>query len=55
LYTHSVNGITAADIQLAKLIDELPVKYSRKWANEHVLGPNEQKQQDAQSSSSSEL
>jgi hypothetical protein len=45
LYTHSVNGVTLADIQLAKHIDELPVEYSRKWAREHVdlLGPEEMK------------
>mmetsp|Transcript_3683 Transcript_3683/g.3643 ORF Transcript_3683/g.3643 Transcript_3683/m.3643 type:complete len:129 (+) Transcript_3683:46-432(+) len=35
LFTHSVNGITQIDINMARLIDEIPVEYSPKWYREN--------------------
>eukprot|EP01041_Mallomonas_annulata_P006750 gene6750-13678_t len=36
LYTHSVNGITENDFQVASLLDTLPVDYSPKWLEAHI-------------------
>ena len=36
LYTHSVNGITDIDFNVATQLDQLPVLYSPKWERENL-------------------
>lgn len=35
LYTHSINGISNGDIDLAVALDKLEVEYSPKWRKEN--------------------
>lgn len=35
LFTHDRNGVTGKDIALAKLLDEVKVRYSPKWLKAH--------------------
>ena len=37
IYTHSLQGITEADVSLARKIDEIPVQYSPKWLKDREL------------------
>jgi 4a-hydroxytetrahydrobiopterin dehydratase len=37
IYTHSLGGITDADLSLARKIDEIPVQYSPKWLKDREL------------------
>jgi len=40
LYTHKVGGVTANDLQLAKMFDdEVAITYSPKWLKEHPAAP----------------
>eukprot|EP00300_Choanocystis_sp_HF-7_P034725 c47684_g1_i1.p1 GENE.c47684_g1_i1~~c47684_g1_i1.p1 ORF type:complete len:128 (+),score=30.97 c47684_g1_i1:32-415(+) len=43
IYTHKVGGITASDIQLARALDQIEVRYSQAWLRDHPeANPNQQ-------------
>ncbi len=35
IFTHSLNGLTTADFELASALDAIDVDYSPKWAREN--------------------